>query len=1197
MAVQRWLHISDLHFGYEPYTVKKMREQLLLHVKEIEPVDFLFITGDLRYAKTEATDYPKATIDFINGLQKSLNINSENTFLVPGNHDVNRSDELETLVKSAKEKYLTKTGKISKGTIDYIQKCREPFLSLYEKICSRKEPAIHYSIETNFFNIIHLNTAFFFCMEGEDGDLIVGSSLVSQIEKMVNKIKPSIVLAHHDFSSLRTDEQRQLEIILKDFKAVLYLCGHKHVAYSHNMQTARQNQNLWVYLCGTNMDASHLLDTTDMDFFVGEIDTDTLHGHIQAYKWSTRNSVWMPDQDFSFPQDGRIDGKHYFPPEAKPDLISPLSTDSGSKLLRAYYEYLQFECGGIQLSGLPIDINIVQKKIDLDKIFVPLFFKKTNVPQNGESIQSDLEPALNYSYSIDEIIPENSCFLLSILAGPGGGKTTLLKWVISNYCLPSDYNKNNPLMSKRVLFPIWIKCRDIDFSSYPTVLEIISEIPRRAELMMSANSDEVFFRVVHKHIEDGSVLLAIDGLDEIANEKERIYFINQLEKFVFSNPSVNVILTSRTAGFNAISAYKLINFECYEILPFSDTDIRRLCVEWYKVVDGDRIEIHNKAIDLANRILGHRNIRLLAGNPLLLTTLLLVKRRVGILPTKRIVLYSEAIKVLLESWNREAYQPLDLDEVRYQLAYIAYQMMVDNNQVVTRTELRHLLKKAREELKGLVSGNNSINDFIKNVERRSELLIQKGHEVISETGKIEPIYEFQHLTFQEYLAAYAIAEKCYPNAKKNDKPFEIMKDYLTDESMREVVLLTAVSLDRFAVEELVDGIIRLKGADDTKFKKAKYLRALLLQIVADEARLTKEKSHEIFRLCFDPGIQSSDIDILRTLANGKYSTELDEYLNKQDKRSNAVRCLFPFLRDNNKFNAYEYYIDHRNSSDNDVVLNAISCIAIAFWMQAENVCDSLTKDQRRSIKEDLFVFATHEDSRLQFEALETLRTADLISKNDFNRYLKLIVLYINKTNKGILRLEPYPDDHDDLILKYNKNVLLSKESVELVKKSIFEIRVESIDDYHVMLTHLLLLIFYSDEDNLDDTFEVIINTRNQISNKIDLFDRAIRIFRTTITKLDSPEEKNFLYFNNNDMAIKDAKKIFIGKQIFSDKQMFSDKNIFISPSFIKMRILRSLDESFLKILEASLRNNREFNIHKKETIRKYISDNWDWYKH
>ncbi len=93
----RWLHLSDLHFGYHTATVTAMRSKLLALAEKEGPVDCLFITGDLRFAKRSPTAYPEDTLPFLRKLQEALGVDGGSTFLVPGNHDVNRCEELTAL--------------------------------------------------------------------------------------------------------------------------------------------------------------------------------------------------------------------------------------------------------------------------------------------------------------------------------------------------------------------------------------------------------------------------------------------------------------------------------------------------------------------------------------------------------------------------------------------------------------------------------------------------------------------------------------------------------------------------------------------------------------------------------------------------------------------------------------------------------------------------------------------------------------------------------------------------------------------------------------------------------------------------------------------------------------------------------------------------------------------------------------------
>ena len=87
---------------------------------------------------------------------------------------------------------------------------------------------------------------------------------------------------------------------------------------------------------------------------------------------------------------------------------------------------------------------------------------------------------------------------------------------------------------------------------------------------------------------------------------------------------------------------------------------------------------------------------MLAVNPLLLTTLLLVRRWIGELPRRRSILYAKAIEVLLMTWNVEGHEPIDDEEAVPQLAYLALRMLSENKKQVPGAVYR---KSSRRHVK------------------------------------------------------------------------------------------------------------------------------------------------------------------------------------------------------------------------------------------------------------------------------------------------------------------------------------------------------------------------------------------------------------------------------------------------------------------------------------------------------------------
>jgi hypothetical protein len=333
-------------------------------------------------------------------------------------------------------------------------------------------------------------------------------------------------------------------------------------------------------------------------------------------------------------------------------------------------------------------------------------------------------------------------------------------------------------------------------------------------------------------------LLLVDGLDEIASQTMRLEFVRQLTTFLAIYPAVRAVITSREAGFRLVAGMLGTVCEQYAVAEFSNDDIRKLTLAWHREVVGESARVAQDAEALADAVIQNDRVRRLASNPLLLTTLLLVKRWVGELPQRRSVLYGKAIEVLLMTWNIEGHERIELDEAIPQLAFLAYAMLVRGVQQVSQVTLREVLADARCQLPDLLAfARIGINDFVDRIEDRSSLVVLAGHEV--EDGELRAFYEFKHLTFQEYLAAKAIAEGYVPGGEAHLVLDRVLEPHFNDPQWREVVPLVAVLSGRQA-GSLVRTLIRSAEAEerpDTLEERKVGPSALLRQCLVDEVQI------------------------------------------------------------------------------------------------------------------------------------------------------------------------------------------------------------------------------------------------------------------------------------------------------------------------------------------------------------------------
>ncbi|MGY3514802.1 NACHT domain-containing protein [Micromonospora sp. PTRAS2] len=507
-------------------------------------------------------------------------------------------------------------------------------------------------------------------------------------------------------------------------------------------------------------------------------------------------------------------------------------SDNRATVKRRYMAYLKQEFGGITLEGLPVDQSMGSGQFKLETLYVPLHFVEIGSAANTgrvsetrdddsspESSLEDGEGRVSYNYTLGGAL--DKYHHLAILGLPGSGKTTALKRIAVAYADKSRLAGSADGLPKASWFPVVIKCRHLAGSVRNTILQIIAEQVERAE--MPEYRDD-FERLVASELRNGNLMLLVDGLDEIASAGDRLAFVSQLRTFIGVYPKCRLVVTSREAGFRSVAAS--VNSICHplRVADLSDASIRTLVVAWHSEVVGKSVGVKKKALELAEFIIDTDRVHSLATNPLLLTTLLLVQRWVGQVPRRRSVLYDKAIEVLLMTWNAEGHLPLDPEEAIPQLAYTAYAMMARGRKTVTLDELSELLTSARRDVPEVLAyAMTPVHDFVERVEERSSLMTLSGHELVG--GKLKPTYEFKHLTFQEYLAAQAIAYRHLDAASRDKSIVEILDDRLDLEEWQEVVTLTAVS-SKMEAAQIVGRLlerVRLSLLESKKTRRGRRL--------------------------------------------------------------------------------------------------------------------------------------------------------------------------------------------------------------------------------------------------------------------------------------------------------------------------------------------------------------------------------------
>lgn len=317
----KWIQISDLHFGNNTAYCKKSRKALKKYVSEKRnEIDYVFITGDIIYAKTaadndkkekaykEASDYVKEIYKTIWGDNVADTELCKRIFIVPGNHDLIRSKAHQNSVKGMIEDYNKEgNGQIDASYLDIVRSSLAKYYEFYEPLTnevllSSAKDKFHYVIKTDDLNVLHINTCIASCSDEDTGKLLIGYDLMSNALDDIDEQKPTIAIAHHNFDELSRTERENLEVLLKKHNVSLYLCGHAHMRESEMILKYNQIKRLHSFTCGTLMSLDGKNKYIDTVIFQGELDLKLQSGRINSVKWDSTNE-WHPDRDFGLVQD------------------------------------------------------------------------------------------------------------------------------------------------------------------------------------------------------------------------------------------------------------------------------------------------------------------------------------------------------------------------------------------------------------------------------------------------------------------------------------------------------------------------------------------------------------------------------------------------------------------------------------------------------------------------------------------------------------------------------------------------------------------------------------------------------------------------------------------------------------------------------------------------------------------------------
>jgi formylglycine-generating enzyme required for sulfatase activity len=476
------------------------------------------------------------------------------------------------------------------------------------------------------------------------------------------------------------------------------------------------------------------------------------------------------------------------------DLKPALPAEKLREATAAYLAYLTDRHYYLSLKGMGIS-DRVPLKLKLLDLYVPLKARmelpegdtwKRDLSLAGRDVTNDEQELLHFGEPVPllKVLQQHSGVV--VLGDPGAGKTTFVKYLALRLArgegVNIGLNDYLPILLPLAAFANAIQTRDIRLDDFI------------AEYFAGIGADLPVGPMLSEALKAGRALILLDGLDEVRDINMRNTVVERVvDFFAFHRREGNkFVLTSRVVGYRAVrpSAEDLV--EC-TIVDFEEDEIEEFIKHWTTALEKQaqgntavaRADAETDRRELLDSIQQNPGVRQLASTPLLLTILALMKRQGVSLPERRVQLYDQYVNTLLSTWNRarslSGRAPgRDIDELQTIriLAPLALWMHEVSPGVglVGREDMRRKLEELFLE-RSEASPHQAARQFLIDVREHVALLLERG------PGE----YGFIHLTFEEYLAAVAIALKGQGNSASI---IETLSAHVGEQAWREVTLLT-----------------------------------------------------------------------------------------------------------------------------------------------------------------------------------------------------------------------------------------------------------------------------------------------------------------------------------------------------------------------------------------------------------------------
>ena len=663
------LHLTDLHYEEKEKKILRLKNivtKVIDAVNKEEQVDLLFFTGDIVDRGDKKEDFYEAKNVLLDEISDKCAIPLERIFIVPGNHDIFRNQELEEISDALwkidnnndLDEFSTKDGKRSlleslRNLDNYNEFFRTEFIDNTGDTFSDGMFSTHIrEIEGTKIGITTINTAWRCKSSKTDyGNL---KYPVHYLRKAVDEVKDcefKILLMHHPLSDLVYWNSQTLEDIIHTQYHMLFT-GHTH----KNGDSIHLNEGIGIYHCAT---PATLCNDNE-----GKIGFTTIDVDLESYNLNIYN--------FKFLEENFVRG----------NLIpAAIPVDEEKRKLNKLRETLNKRFN--ENSEEADKLFLSYKEREKDNSFINLF---TDPIIKSEPQTSGKE---SRKISLDEILTDKRNHL--IIGKDKTGKSTIL------FKLLLEALKG---FSRVKTIPIYIDCKS--YLKTGEELQVINHLHTYLELSK---------RKVEETLNEYGLILLLDNFNP-----ERDNLMTPLQQ-IESEYNLKVIATTSETIFNTFANYddSIIEFEERYIYDITRNEIRALTEKWPNLSDERKKEILEKINSLFKQL----NIPPNYWTVSLFLWIFEKNSNINFVGNFQIIEYYIENLLDKEGFIKATQRKIDYEDLKTFLAELAHHLITEHSNNLYRFEYTELVNFTNEY-------KSKNKKFVIDVDEIVEIILDKG---------------------------------------------------------------------------------------------------------------------------------------------------------------------------------------------------------------------------------------------------------------------------------------------------------------------------------------------------------------------------------------------------------------------------------------------------------------------------------------